>query len=70
VAGEPLVETAIRDTPPLFVRSGSPRRGKQIIFTPEILEMIAAAEQRAYARFGYGLDPGTIGSSPSHSSIS
>jgi len=70
VAGEPLDETAIRATPPQNVRSGSPRRGKQIIFTPEILEMIAAAEQRAYARFGYGLDPGTIGSSPSHSSIS
>jgi hypothetical protein len=62
--GEPLDEAAIRHTPPQNVRATSSRRASRITFTPEILEMIAAAEQQAYLRFGYGLVPADNSSLP------
>jgi hypothetical protein len=59
-SGEPLDEDAIRSTPPKNVRSSSPRSTKYVVYTAEILEMIAANEKRIYSRFGYALEPAAV----------
>lgn len=59
-AGEAYSADAIEATSPRNVRASQPRRKQDIVYSPELLEMVLKSEARAISRFDYKEIPPSV----------